>query len=52
MHSVLLVKTKDTGKTKTAEKCSTGYTSYLSCCMLIYYGYNGLPEYSTGQKNF
>lgn len=44
-HSgVVFVKIEDTGKTKSAGKGTSGYTSHLSYCMLLYSGYNGLSR--------
>lgn len=51
MHSgFFLWRQKTQAKQKTGENGSSGYTSYLSYCVLIYFGYNRLPEYSTGEK--
>ena len=48
----VFVKAEDTSKTKSAGKGTSGYTSHLSYCTLLYSGYNWLSECSTGQKNF
>lgn len=41
---------EDVAKTKSAEKGTSGYSSHLSYCMLLYSGYNGHSDYTTKQK--